>query len=62
MKKFSANEKKLKQELKKQKTNIEHLNYLKNGYLHEIEEKSTLYIYMKEVQNIFHKHLIKANK
>ena len=50
---FSANERKLKQELKKQKTSIEHLSHLKNGYLHEIEEnKLTIHLYERSTKHL----------
>ena len=53
MKKFSTNEKKLKQEVKKQKTSIEHLNYFKKGYLHEIEEnKLTIHLYERSTKHL----------
>ena len=53
MNKFSANERKLKQELKKQKTSIEHLSHLKNGYLHEIEEdKLTIHLYERSTKHL----------
>ena len=53
MNEFSANERKLKQELKKQKTSIEHLSHLKNGYLHEIEEnKLTIHLYERSTKHL----------
>ena len=53
MKKNSTNERKLKQEIKKQKTSIEHLNYLKKGYLHEIEEnKLTIHLYERSTKHL----------
>jgi chromosome segregation ATPase len=53
MNQFSANERKLKQELKKQKSSIEHLSHLKNGYLHEIEEnKLTIHLYERSTKHL----------
>ncbi|KAA9013568.1 coiled-coil domain-containing protein [Niallia endozanthoxylica] len=53
MKKFLANERKLKQELKKQEENIEHLIITKNGYLQEIEDyRITIHLYERSTKHL----------
>ena len=53
MNKFVTNEKKLKQEIKKQKTTIEQLSIKKNGYLQEIDEyRITIHLYERSTKHL----------
>lgn len=53
MKKFLANERKLKQEMKKQEATTEHLRIIKSGCLQEIEDyKLTIHLYEKSTKHL----------
>ena len=53
MKKFLANERKLKQEIKKQEATIEHLSIIKNGCLQEIEDyRLTIHLYERSTKHL----------
>ena len=62
MKKVSANENKLKQDLKKKAETIKHFNIMKNSYLQEMRTIDKPFRCMNEAQSIFHKLLKKATK